>query len=57
LSIIIEEVKMVYCSECGKKNDDVAKYCIICVGNMFKYITFEKNVEKFTEDFDKKEED
>ena len=48
---------MTYCSECGKKNDDDAEYCTKCGNYIAKSSSFEKDVEKFAEEFGRKAEE
>ena len=47
---------MVYCSECGKKNEDDAKYCIKCSVLITRTSSFEKNIERFADKFGSKAE-
>ena len=42
---------MPYCVECGKKNDDDARYCNKCGNLIIKRSAFEKDLEKFAEEF------
>ena len=48
---------MLYCSKCGKKNDDDAQYCTKCGNYIAKSSSIEKDVERWAEDFGKKAED
>jgi ribosomal protein L40E len=54
--MILGEVQMVYCNECGKKNEDEAQYCTQCGNYLAKRSTFEKDIEKAAEEFGKKAE-
>jgi len=54
--IVIGELKMVYCNECGKKNDDDAQYCTKCGNYIAEGSAFEKNIEKAAEEFGRKAE-
>lgn len=58
-SFIIEigEQKMVYCSDCGKKNDNDAQYCTKCGNYIAQSSSLEKNIEKAAEEFGKKAEE
>jgi uncharacterized membrane protein YvbJ len=56
LIIVIGELKMVYCKECGKKNDDDAQYCTKCGNYIAEGGAFEKNIEKAAEEFGRKAE-
>jgi len=47
---------MVYCNECGKKNDDDAQYCTKCGNYIAEGSAFEKNIEKAAEEFGRKAE-
>ena len=47
---------MSYCHECGKKNDDDAQYCTKCGNYIAKSSSFEKNIDKFAEEFGRKAE-
>ena len=47
---------MPYCSECGKKNDDDAQYCTKCGNYIAASSDFEKDVDKFAEEFGRKAE-
>jgi len=47
---------MVYCYECGKKNDDDARYCTKCGSYIAKHGTLEKDIEKAAEEFGRRAE-
>ena len=47
---------MVYCNECGKKNDDDAQYCTKCGNYIAKDSPIEKNIDKYAEEFGRKAE-
>ena len=47
---------MVYCNECGKKNDDDAQYCTKCGNYIAEGSAFEKDIEKTAEEFGRKAE-
>ena len=47
---------MPYCNECGKKNDDDARYCTKCGNYIAKDSSFEKDIDKFAEEFGRKAE-
>ena len=47
---------MVYCNECGKKNDDDTQYCTKCGNYIAKGNAFEKNIETAAEEFGRKAE-
>lgn len=47
---------MPYCNECGKKNDDDAQYCTKCGNYLAKRSSFEKDIDKFAEEFGRKAE-
>jgi len=47
---------MVYCNECGKKNDDDAHYCTKCGNYIAESNSFEKNIERAAEEFGRKAE-
>ena len=47
---------MLYCNECGKKNDDDAQYCTKCGNYIAKGSSFEKDIDKFSEEFGRKAE-
>ena len=47
---------MVYCNECGTKNDDDAGYCTKCGNYIAKSSSFEKNIENAAEEFGRKAE-
>lgn len=47
---------MPYCDECGKKNDDDAQYCTKCGNYLAKGSSFEKDIDKFAEEFGRKAE-
>jgi len=48
---------MPYCSECGKKNEDDAKYCTKCGSHIAKSSDFEKDIDQFAEEFGRKAEE
>ena len=41
---------MVYCSECGKKNEDNARYCDECGNSLVRQRTLEKEIKMFVDD-------
>lgn len=47
---------MSYCNECGMKNDDDAQYCTKCGNFLAKDSSFEKDIDKFAEEFGRKAE-
>lgn len=47
---------MPYCNECGKKFDADVQYCTKCGNYIAKVCSFEKNIDRFAEEFGKKAE-
>jgi uncharacterized membrane protein YvbJ len=47
---------MPYCDKCGAKNDDDAQYCTKCGNHLANSSSFEKDIDKFAEEFGRKAE-